>query len=187
MRSIDKLADREFVSSFPTRHEAMRLSPYEGSKRIVAAFDEAMKELKRRGNARPNREEAAKLLGSSVSTSTYQLARNHVIAIETYGISPDLPKQEAVRRMKLLNPVVERLARDLDEAHEKRSDVEILADAVSALIIRASKELTRLDAGALAAYLRRDPQKQGSTRSALIDLQRWYVMLERALDSPLRR
>lgn len=178
------MADNNFRSTLPDRRELLRISPYEGSKRVVQAFREGREEMARRGFPRATIDDVAALLHAS--TSTYQSAVLHMEAVDTYGISPDLSKQEAIRRMRLVNPVAQRLSRELNAAQDKRGDVEILADGISALLIRAGAELPKLDAGAMAVYLRRDPAKRGATRSALIDLQRWLTILERALDSPLQ-
>lgn len=174
----------EFKSTLPDRKELMRLSPYEGSRRTLQAFAEARQEMERRGYARATIEEIAELLDAS--PSTYQTAVQHCEAVDIYRISPNLPKQEAIRRMRLVNPLAQRLSRELDRAEDRRGDAELLADGVSSVLIRAGDELPRLDAGVLAEYLRRDPAKLGSTRSALVDLQRWLVALERALDGPLQ-
>lgn len=169
-----------FRSSMPTSAEARKLAPYESSKRTIQAFREAKEELTRRGQ-RATLADAAGLLGVGISTSSYQLAINHIRAVEVYGISPNLAKQEAVRRLRLVEPLPKVLAADLDEAQEKRSDPEILADAVSNLVIRAGAELPRFDAAVLAEFLKRDQMKRGATKSALIDLVGWLSGLEKAL------
>lgn len=174
----------EFKSTLPDRKELMRLSPYEGSRRTLQAFSEAREEMKRRGYDRATIEEIAALLNASAST--YQTAVQHCEAVDVYKISPNLPKQEAIRRMRLVNPLAQRLSRDLDRVEDQRSDAELLSDGVSSVLVRAGDELPRLDAGVLATYLRRDPAKLGSTRSALVDLQRWLSALGRALDGPLQ-
>jgi hypothetical protein len=167
-----------FKTSLPTRKEFMAMTPLESSKRIVAIFKEAAEELRRQG-IRPTLEAQAELVGSS--SSTYQGAINHLRAVELYGISPNLNKNEAIRRLKLMEPAVKRLGAKLDDVKDSRSDPEILADAVSALVIQASQELPKYDVGVIRGFLMRDPQKRGSTKSALIDLVRWLVSLERDL------
>lgn len=169
-----------FRSSLPTNAETRRMTPIESSRRVLRAFEEAREELRRRGQ-RDTLAEASKLLGATVSTSSYQLAQNHIRAVDVYGINPSLAKQEAVRRLRLLEPVPLRVAAALDEAQEQRSEPEILADAVSNLVVRAGSELTRFDAEAISGFLRRDPAKRGATKSALIDLIRWLGLLEKAL------
>jgi hypothetical protein len=176
------LADSNRIPAYPTRLELARLSPYEGSKRLVQAFQEAQEELRRRGDSRPTIEAAARLLGPHVSASTYNGSVNHIRAVEVYGISPNLAKMDALRRFRTMEPIPARLAKKLDNVQDQRGDTEILADAVSNLVIRASNELARLDEKALAVYLRRDPRRTTSTHSALIDLQRWLHALEQALD-----
>jgi len=161
------------------------MSPYDASKRIIQAFEEALAELRRRGNVRPTQAEAGELL--ETSTSTYNDAINHVRACDIYGISKMLPKMEAIRRAKRMDPTFGRIAKNADEATESRSDPEIAADAVSALVIKQAAELVRFDASALAAYLARDPQKRGATLSALIDLRRWLTTLEQGLGNSSQR
>lgn len=171
----------EFKSSLPTNTEMRRMIPIESSRRVVAAFEEAKLELVRRGQ-KPLLADAAKLLGLSGSSSTtYQMSVNHVRAVDIYGISGLLAKQEAIRRMRLIDPTPGALAASLDAATEARSDAEILADAVSAVLIRAGKELPLLDERVMAGFLKRDTVKRGATRSALLDLQKWLSNLERAL------
>ena len=172
-----------FKSSLPTAAETRRMTAIESSRRIVDAFNEARSELRRLGR-RDTLAEAAKLLGKtgSGSTSSYQLAQAHIRAVEIYGISENLAKQEAVRRMTLIDPLPGRLSIDLEEAQERRSDPEILADAISKLLIRAGKELAEFDARHLAAFLNRDPLKRGATRSALVDLRGWLDKFEKALE-----
>ncbi len=176
-----------FKSTLPTNAESRRLTPIESSKRIVLAFAEAREELRRRG-LKDTLQEAAKLLSPDKNaTSSYQLAVNHIRAVEVYGISDRLAKQEAVRRLRMVDPLPKLIAADLDEAQDARSDPEILADALSNLFIRMSDELLRQDAKTLAGFLNRDALKRGSTRSALIDIQRWLDIFEKALERDLPR
>jgi hypothetical protein len=161
------------------------MRPYDASKLTVQAFEEARQELVRQGNHRPALKDAAVLLGG-VSTSSYTGAVNHVRAVEVFGISPNLAKDEALRRLRLVEPTVLRITADMERAEDKRADPEILADAVSALLIRAGTQMTKYDAGVLAGFLRRDPAKRGATLSALIDFKKWLAQLERALDGSLK-
>lgn len=173
-----------FHSILPTASEARRLVPVESSRRIVQAFNEARAELRRQGR-RDTLALASELLGEGQdvlpSTSTYQQAVNHLLAVDTYGISPLLSKAEAIARMRQLDPTPASLKRGLNGVVDARSDTEALADAVSSLLKDASTELTKLDIRILSGALTRYPDLRGSTKSALIDLNRWLAALERSL------
>jgi hypothetical protein len=176
----------DLQSKMPDRRELMHLTPYEGSKRIVQVFHEAKAELERRGVARPSWEQVGELLGSN--PSTYNTSRNHIVAVEIHGISPNLPKMEALRRLRTLDPWLQRVADDaIHKVEPQRGDPEMLANAISKLLAKIGTEMPKYDAKALAAFLRNDPQRRGATHSAVVELRAWLATLEKALDSPLQR
>lgn len=166
---------------WPSLRESKTLSPRIVSERIVQAVEEAKAELVRQGK-KPTIDQALILLGrSETSGTTYNTARNYLLAINVYGISERVGRDEAIRRMRLLNPASLKLAKDMDGVERDRSDPEMLADAIHRLIVRQGEELPQLDAGIIAGFLMRDPEKRGATRSAIIDLIRWLTTLEKAL------
>lgn len=169
-----------FKPTVPTVAELKRMRPIEGSRRIIQAYEEARAELRRQGS-RGTLVEIEEFLEKKLSASTYQGAVSHVRAVDIYGISGDLAKMEAIRRMRLMEPLPRTLSAAMDEAQEWRSDPEILADAISNLVIRAGRELPEFDYKVIAGYLTRDPQKRGRTKSALTDLVKWLNTLEKAL------
>lgn len=168
------------VNGFPRldKEELRRMTSEASSRAIVAAFKEARRELRRRGE-RANWSDVGREL--SFSTSAFQQASNHLRAIDNYGISKRLSKEEAIKRMRLVGEAPGRLVADVDDVEDEREDPEILADAVLSAILRSSAGLTDIDPGVITEFLRRDPLKRGGAKSALIDLIKWLNKMEKAL------
>src|SRR5262245_25334894 len=97
------------------KEELRRMTAEASSRSVVAAFKETRRELRRRGE-RANWTDVAREL--SMSTSTYQISKLYLIAIDTYGISKRLPKAEAIKRMQKLDPSLKALTEDLDEVDD---------------------------------------------------------------------
>jgi hypothetical protein len=172
--------NNNFTMTLPDVAERRKMSPYAAAKVVLAAYEAAFEELRRRG-ARVDVAGASALLGYTRKGDVYHQARAHVEAVDVFGISASLPRSEAIARMRQLNPSMLELGRIARDAQVTLSDTELHADAIAALVRSLSDTVTKYDVTVIAGYLIRYKNLRDDTKSGLTDLIRWLTTLERAL------
>ena len=177
-------SNNSFRSSMPDKREMRRLNSYQRAKAVVDGVEEAKAYLRSQRLAATNKA-ACLLVG--ISTGNHQESLDHVVAVERWGMSEEMPRDKVRERLKLLDPGMALIYRKERVVQETRADSDMMAEAVTNTLAGLMDMLKHLNRQELVGALTRFDDRRGRTLSTLLDLTRWLSDLEDDLKVKVRR